>query len=303
MPKEPYKLAFVTVNYNGIADTKDFLASVERAQLSMEYVVVVIDNGSKQNEWEILKAEFPTIVGLRSADNLGFAGGNNLALPLVDAEYFYFINNDTLLPIDADQQLKDMLSFLDNNPTVGGLSPKLMYVDDPNLIQFAGCTDLSPITIRNRQIGYQEVDQGQYQEITSVPYLHGAAMLIPNHVIKEIGPMPELYFLYYEELDWCYSITQKYHLYYYPNAYIRHKESASTGMNSPFKTYYLSRNRLIYAFRNRQGFTRIASIIYLIFVTFIHSLLLMVKGLWRNSKAMCKGMIDATCWMFAQRNV
>lgn len=303
MAKDSYKLAFVTVNYNGLVDTMEFLTSVRDAQLSMNYVVVVIDNGSKNDEYGILKEQFPEILGTRSEQNLGFAGGNNLALPLVNADYIYFINNDTLLPTDADQQINDMLSFLDNNSDIGGLTPKLKYVDHPNMIQFAGCTDLSPITIRNRQIGYQEIDIGQYQKISPVPYLHGAAMLIPNHVIEEVGPMPELYFLYYEELDWCYSINKKYKLYYYPNAYIQHKESASTGMNSPFKTYYLSRNRFIFAFRNRQGFTRITSITYLTVVTFIHSFQLMVKGLWGNSRATLKGMIDATRWMLAQRNV
>lgn len=299
MLKKSHKLAFITVNYNGLLDTKELILSINEAHLTMDYVLVVIDNGSIVDEWEVLKQEFPEILGCRSDKNLGFAGGNNLGLTFVDADYFYFINNDTLLPADANEQINGMLEFLENNPKVGGLTPKLKYVEEPNLLQFAGCTDLSKITIRNRQIGYREIDKGQYQDKIKIPYLHGAAMLIPGRVIAEVGPMPEFYFLYYEELDWCYSICQKYELYYYPEACIQHKESASTGLDSPFKTYYLSRNRLIYSFRNRKGIVRMISMLYLMLMTVFKAFLFQIKGLKKHASESLRGLKDALIWVYS----
>ena len=75
--------------------------------------------------------------------------------------------------------------------------------------------------------------------------------------------MPEIFFLYYEELDWSTSMTRAgYELWYDPCCTIFHKESQSTGQLSKLRTYYLTRNRLFYARRNLKGFNRIASIIY-----------------------------------------
>jgi len=297
MAKHSCQLAFITVNYNGLSDTRELLDSIAQANLTLDYRVVVIDNGSAVDEWAPLQDAYPWLLGMRSAQNLGFAGGNNLAFALLDADYYYFINNDTLLPAGANEQLLAMIDFLASHPKVGGLSPKIKYVDNPDMLQFAGCTPLSTLSLRNRQIGYQEIDKGQYDVATAIPYMHGAAMLLKRAVIDKVGPMPELYFLYYEELDWCHAIGKYYELYYYPKASILHKESASTGMDSPFKTYYLSRNRLIYAYRNRTGWTRIGALCYLFIVNTIHALRHGIKGQLAHSKAIGKGMRDGFSWM------
>ncbi|MEN5194449.1 glycosyltransferase family 2 protein [Sphingobacterium faecium] len=274
----PYKLSFITVNYNGLSDTRALLDGIDRISFSFPFEVIVIDNGSSQDEYALLKAEFPFIKGGYSSDNLGFAGGNNQGIGMAQGEFLYFINNDTLLPEEADAQIVAMLSFLQQNPTVGGITPKIKYVDPPEMIQFAGCTPLTAITLRNKQIGYKELDHGQYDQNTEIPYLHGAAMLIPHRVVKEIGLMPEEFFLYYEELDWSCQITKQYRLFYFAGAWIYHKESASTGVDSPFKIYYLTRNRLLFAYRNRTGITQILALLYLLLVA--------------NTSKMCSFMIN-----------
>lgn len=266
MTIHPYKLSFITVNYNGLEDTRAFLARIQSISFSFSFEVIVIDNGSLKDEYALLKTEFPFISGCYSTANLGFAGGNNIGIQLSQGDFLYFLNNDTLLPMEADAQILAMLAFFEQNPEVGGITPKIKYVEPPEMIQFAGCTPLSKITLRNEQIGYREIDKGQYNRNLQIPYLHGAAMLLPRHVVDQIGPMSEAYFLYYEELDWCCQITKDYQLYYFAEACIYHKESASTGIDSPFKTYYLTRNRLLFAYRNRAGIIRMLSILYLVFV-------------------------------------
>jgi glycosyltransferase, group 2 family protein len=88
-------------------------------------------------------------------------------------------------------------------------------------------------------------------------------MMVKREVIEKAGMMPEIFFLYYEELDWCTHITRVgYELWYEPRCTVFHKESQSTGQLSALRTYYLTRNRLLYAWRNLDGSRRFLSIAY-----------------------------------------
>lgn len=122
---------------------------------------------------------------------------------------------------------------------------------------------LSSITLRNEGIGFGCPDDGRFDTPHTTPYLHGAAMMVKREVIEKAGMMPEIFFLYYEELDWCTHITRVgYELWYEPRCTVFHKESQSTGQLSALRTYYLTRNRLLYAWRNLDGSRRFLSIAY-----------------------------------------
>jgi GT2 family glycosyltransferase len=100
-------------------------------------------------------------------------------------------------------------------------------------------------------IGSREQDQGQYNEVKQTNYAHGGGMMVPRKVIEEVGPLPEHFFIYYEELDWSEQIKRKgYKIYYQPKSLIYHKESMTTGKASPFKTFYHTRNRILFMRRN-----------------------------------------------------
>jgi len=90
--------------------------------------------------------------------------------------------------------------------------------------------------MRNFAIGYKEKDKGQYDSDRETAYAHGAAMMVPMQVIKEVGLMSYIFFLYYEEADWCARIANKgYSMYYVHNSYVLHKESITTGKLSALK--------------------------------------------------------------------
>ena len=106
-------------------------------------------------------------------------------------------------------------------------------------------------TGRNGMIGCGEKDLGQYDEVKQTHFVHGGAMMVPRKVIDEVGVMPEQFFLYYEEFDWSEQIKRKgYKIYYQPRSLIYHKESMTTGKSSPLKTFYLTRNRILFMRRN-----------------------------------------------------
>lgn len=257
-------ISFITICYNGFKDTCELIESLQRHIHSVSYEIIVVDNASREDEAAKIRTLYPSVTAIRSNENKGFSGGNNIGIRVAKGKYLFFINNDTYIESD---KLDCLIKRLESRPEIGGVSPKIRFAFTPQHIQFAGFTPLSRITLRNHMLGFDCPDDGTYDTPHPTPYLHGAAMLIKREVIEKAGLMPELFFLYYEELDWSTSMTRVgYELWYDPCCTVFHKESQSTGQLSKLRTYYLTRNRLLYARRNLKGFDRIASVAYQITV-------------------------------------
>ena len=261
--KMSVKLSIITVNYNGIFHTLEMLDSLYKTIFGFDFEVIVVDNGSANDETIEIKKAFPHVVVLRSEDNLGFAGGNNLGIENAQGEYLFLLNNDTII---EENGFPFLLERMECDTKIGALSPKLRFAHGDRNVQYAGTMPLSRITLRNSTIGYNEMDAMEYNVPNYTAFAHGAAMLVPRKVIDKVGLMPDMYFMYYEELDWCERIRQAgYEIAYEPRCVIFHKESATTGAKSPLLEYYLVRNRLLFAYRNRNGIERILALAYQLF--------------------------------------
>lgn len=258
------KISIITINYNGLKDTCELIESLPLEDQSIE--VIVVDNASKEDEASIISSRYPQVKVIRSEKNLGFAGGNNLGIKAAQGKYLFFINNDVILkPQTSD--IRHLISRLETDDKIGAVCPKIRFAWGDNPIQFAGYTPLSRYTMRNRSIGFGETDKGQYDTAHSTPYAHGAAMMVKREAIEKVGLMPECYFLYYEEFDWSMMFTRSgYSIWYEPACTIYHKESQTTGQNSPLKTYYLTHNRLLFVKRNIQGLRRYITYTYLLLI-------------------------------------
>ena len=286
MPQE-YKLSIITVNYNGLKDTCELIDSIPFND-NME--VIVIDNASQQDEATAIQQRYPQVKVIRSEKNLGFAGGNNLGIKEAKGDYIFLVNNDTIL---KDLNFNTLIERLESTPLIGVVCPKIKFNWNRKDIQFAGYTPLSKITVRNQAIGFGEEDNGQYDTPHSTPYAHGAAMMIKRGVIDEVGLMPECYFLYYEELDWSMMTTRAgYEIWYEPACTIYHKESQSTGQNSPLRTYYITRNRLLLVKRNWNGISKYLSYCYLLGIVATRDILkYTMDGRFDLTKAVCRGIL------------
>ena len=172
--------------------------------------------------------------------------------------------------------------------------PKIRFTWGNQLIQFAGYTPLTPITMRNKAIGCGEVDHGQFDTPHLTPYAHGAAMMIKREVIEKAGLLPECYFLYYEELDWSMMIRRVgYDIWYEPACTVFHKESQTTGQNSPLRTYYITRNRLLFAQRNQQAMAKYITYLYLISIVAIRDILKYAfQQRWDLVRATIRGVVS-----------
>ncbi len=254
-----YKLSIITINYNGLKDTCELIDSIP---FNNDMEVIVVDNASKQDEASIISERYPQAKVIRSQKNLGFAGGNNLGIKEAKGKYILLINNDTYF---KDFNIDALIERLESSDKIAIICPKLRFAWGNNPIQFAGYTPLTNVTIRNQAIGFGEEDKGQYDIAHPTPYAHGAAMLIKREAIEKVGLMPECFFLYYEEIDWSMRFTRAgYEIWYDPACTVYHKESQTTGQNSPLRTYYITRNRLLLVKRNYKGINKYLSYIYLI---------------------------------------
>ncbi|MBD3590370.1 glycosyltransferase family 2 protein [Bacteroides sp. GM023] len=253
-------ISFITVCYNGFKDTCGLIESLHKHLQSVSYEIIVVDNASHEDEAAKIQKLYPTVIAIRSDVNGGFSGGNNIGIRAAKGKYLFLINNDTYIESD---EMPSLIERLESRPDIGGVSPKIRFAFPPQHIQFAGFTPLSQITLRNTMLGFDCPDDGSHDTPHPTPYLHGAAMMIKREVIEKAGMMPEIFFLYYEELDWSTSMTRAgYELWYEPRCTVFHKESQSTGQLSKLRTYYLTRNRLLYARRNLKGTDRFLSVLY-----------------------------------------
>ena len=292
------ELSIITINYNGLKDTS---ALIETIPFNDKMEVIVVDNASQKDEASVIEQRFPHVTVIKSKYNLGFAGGNNLGIQVAHGKYIFLINNDTIFKIFNIQALIDRI---ETSSDIAIVCPKIRFSWNNNPIQFAGYTPLSKVTVRNRAIGFGEEDKGQYESAHPTPYAHGAAMLIKREAIERIGLMPECYFLYYEELDWSMMFTRAgYQIWYEPACTIYHKESQTTGQNSPLRTYYITRNRLLLIKRNWQGVSKYISYLYIICVVSFRDILKnMISGNRQQVKAIAKALRDFSSSQFTILN-
>ena len=283
-------LSIITINYNGLKDTCELIESLPLGMSSME--VIVVDNASKEDEASIIENRYSFIKVIRSNKNLGFAGGNNLGIKAARGKYLFFINNDTLLS-HQPSAIDTLIGRLESDEKIGMVCPKIRFAWGDCPIQFAGYTPLSRFTMRNHSIGFEERDKGQYDAPHPTPYAHGAAMMVKREALDKVGLMPECYFLYYEELDWSMMFTRAgYSIWYEPACTIYHKESQTTGQNSPLKVYYLTRNRFLFVKRNQKGYAKYITYAYLICMVALRDIIkYTLKGKIKLVLSVIKGII------------
>ncbi|PWJ56788.1 hypothetical protein CLV98_11099 [Dyadobacter jejuensis] len=286
------KVSVITVNFNQPSVTEALLSSLIEVNDYQELEVIVVDNGSEVNKTREWAVQYPTVKFIRSEDNLGFAGGNNLGIKAALGDFLLFINNDTEVTAHL---IAGMVGYMEERPKVGMLSPKIHYFDEPGIIQYAGYTAMNFVTARNRCVGQFEEDKGQYDELVGeTGYIHGAAMMVRRQAIEMAGPMPENYFLYYEEFDWVEAIKRAgFEIHVNNNLLIHHKESVSVGRNSPLKTYFMNRNRILFVRRNATWYQ------YLLFCFYFMGLVMprnIIEYIRKGQYSYIKILIRAMSW-------
>ena len=262
--KTPF-ISIIILNFNQIEVTCQFLESCKNLTYP-NFEIVLVDNASRENPEKIIKNKYPNVLFIRSTKNLGFTGGNNLGLRSAKGDFYFIVNNDTEVTPDLIEKL---LQPFDLDPKIGMVSPKIKYFENSDIIQYAGYTPINPYTGRNRAIGMHQKDGNLYNTSGYTNYAHGAAMMVKKEVVEKTGMFSEVFFIYYEELDWSARIKKMgYKIYYNANAIIFHKESITMGKESAIKAYFHNRNRILFMKRNS---TTLQFLVFCIFFLFVVS--------------------------------
>ena len=244
---EPF-VSIITLNYNQAAVTREFLESSKKLDYR-NYEILVCDMASSVSPDTVFNVnDYPNTRLLFSNKNLGFAGGNNWGMQQSDAEFIFLVNNDTELTPGLIQLLLEPF-FRDN--AIGAVSPKIKYFSTPGIIQYAGFKPMNMYTGRTATLGESQPDLGCYNVSGPTAAAHGCAMMVKREVVNKTGMFPVKFFLYYEEWDWSVRIRKAgYTIWYQAAAVIYHKDSMSVGKENPLKTYYHTRNRILFMRRN-----------------------------------------------------
>lgn len=288
------RTSIITVNFNQPEVTLDFLKSIRLHTTLSEVEVILVDNGSREDHSAVFLKEYPELVYISSAKNLGFAGGNNLGIEKAKGEYLLFLNNDTEI---TGNLVSELSGALEENQEIGLISPLLLYFDAPDVIQYAGSTKMNYITCRNSTIGAMEINKGQYDtQYRETAFCHGAAMMCRKADLKTAGLMDENFFLYYEELDWCEKFKKAgKKIWFTGRTKVYHKESMSVGKESSIKTYFMTRNRMLFIRRNTGWLNTLLFSLYYMGIASPKQILMYIR---KNRKDLIKWVFLGLKWNF-----
>ncbi len=296
MNKSPL-ISIIALNYNQPEVTVEFLQSLHKLKYP-NFEVVIVDNGSEIDPTEQFESAFNGTKVILSPENLGFTGGNNLGMEHAKGEYFFIVNNDT----EVTEELLDLLLepfSLDDK--IAMVSPKIKFFSHPDTIQYAGFLPINPFTGQNGAVGSREIDKGQHDVSGYTHYAHGAAMLVKRSAVEQVGMFANIFFIYYEELDWSsHMLKAGYKIYYQAKATIFHKESITMGKESAIKAYYHNRNRVLFMRRNYSGYQLAIFYLFLLGAVIPKALL---KYTLTGKKEHRKSFIKAMKWHLKRQDI
>jgi len=242
------RVSIILVNWNSYQVTLECLLSLRKIDYR-DLEVVVVDNGSVDSSAEQLLESAPEIRLIRNGANLGFAGGNNAGIRNAlsrGADYVLLLNNDTVVAPDF---LTQMMQVAESDPAIGALSPKIFFFDPADRLNYAG-GEHRLWRLFPKVIGLRQKDDGRFDAVSEATFLTGCALLIKAPVLRKIGVLEEVYFHFYEDIEWSLRMVKAgFKGIFVPKSVIWHKEHYVTDKNQSagFIEFYLARNNMIFA--------------------------------------------------------
>lgn len=250
--KKMKKLAVIILNWNGRKLLEEYLpAAVEHT--SGEAELIVADNGSDDDSVEWLRKEYPDIRLITLDRNYGFAEGYNRAIAAVDHPYVTLLNSDVKV---VEGWWQPLLAFLEDNPDVGAVQPKIMSLREPSKFEYAGAAggyldNLGYPWCRGRLFDITEEDHGQYDTVADICWASGACLTMPRGLYIEAGGLDPDFFAHMEEIDLCCRVhLAGKRVCAIPGSKVYHLGGASLSQGNPRKTYLNFRNNLLLLHKN-----------------------------------------------------
>ncbi len=240
----------------------DALASIESVVRGrtddgrIETETLVVDNGSADGSAEAVRERFPWVELIALDENLGFARGNNVGLRRAKGRHALLLNSDTVVLPDA---LESCVRYLDAHPDVGVVGPQLLNPDrsKQNCIHnFPGLvSEIVPKGVLETLFPRRYPSKRYvHPEPIEVEAVLGACLFVRGSVLDDVGLMPEDYFFFLEETDWCFQIRRAgWKIVQVPTAHVIHIFGASTKKKLPAPTRIEYHRSLYHFFRKNRG--------------------------------------------------
>ncbi len=269
--------------------------------------IVVVDNDTTPPVSSWLKNKFKGVELVRSAKNLGAAGGRNLGLKFARGDFLLFMDDDA----SADKKMiSQLVAVLKNSPQAGIAQPKIYdmqsFSTDGNILQGIGC-DISLLTGRVSALGIREEDTGQYDHIKEISTV-GCVWMVKAEVIKKVGGYDENYFIPYEDLDFSFRARKSgFKIYFAPKALAWHNSIKSTFVNSALdyigirsadQAYRIARNKIIFM-RKYSPFPNLLIFLFILlpFYTLVHSIIILSSLKFSLLSDYWKGVISGLIYL------
>ncbi len=234
------RLSIILLSYNTRIYLSKALQSIE-VQKQKDWEVIVVDNASSDDSVEMVKKEFPWVRVIKNKENLGFAVGNNIGIRNAQGQYIMLMNSDAELR--NTHPLTVLLDYLDAHHDVAVVSPKVILADGSldqashrgiptpwnALTYYAGLEKLfHTFPLLNRFTGGYHQIWKAINTIHEIDACTGAAMIVRASAIDEVGLLDEQFFMYGEDLDWCYRIKKAgWKIVFYPHVEVLHHKNKS----------------------------------------------------------------------------
>lgn len=241
---KPDAVAAIVVNYGGTDDVSRLVSSL-RATHTEALDVLIIDNASPGESANALMTRFPDCTVLRAQENLGFGGGNNIAIALaLQCGYMWcwLVNPDLEVQTDTACKLLAAAKQTKGRAIVG---PVIVYGHQPDTIAFAGGhIAFEDGMVSEYPLAGRSLEQAALSGLMPTDYVNGACLFAPAAAFREGGPLPEEYFLYFEETDWCARVRNAgFALHIVGEAVaLHHKKSEGATLAAPYYLYYYLRS-------------------------------------------------------------
>ena len=234
-------LSIIIVNYNVKEFLQNLIHSIKKAGTNLSYEIIIVDNASDDGSVELLKDKFPEVKLIANQQNLGFSRANNLGLSIAKGKYLLLLNPDTLVGEDTFEK---MISFFESNPEAGLAGCKILNPDGTlqlacrrlfpgpwtSFCKVTGLSSLFPNSKLFARYNLTYLDENQTYEVDAIS---GSFMMIKREVYENVGGLDEEFFMYGEDLDWCYRIQKSgYKVFYVHNSQIIHYKGESTKRSS-----------------------------------------------------------------------
>jgi GT2 family glycosyltransferase len=245
--------AIVILNWNGEKYLEQFLPILIEKTSFPDVEIIVADNASSDNSMTVLKKKFPSVRTILLDKNYGFAGGYNVALAQVKADYYVLLNSDVEV---TSNWLQPLVEFMNANADVAACQPKIRSYFQRTHFEHAGAAGGFidrfgfPFS-RGRVFGAVEEDKGQYDSIMDVFWASGACLLVRSDLFWKVGGLDADFFAHMEEIDLCWRLKSRaYRIVCIPQSTVFHIGGGTLNTENPHKTYLNFRNNLLLLYKN-----------------------------------------------------